>query len=166
MVPTTLRFKGQERQLPAVPCTEDGCKRCREGLGGYQFRWCDHRWTPSAALDLTIPPDRLEEEMYKPWPHGMLPIPAAASGPPTGQPSTAVISPSSAPQAWDLKAVPEPAFASAETRSSSSNQPGSNSHRRGQGKPAGKAARGTRSRAGGAPSQSARAPAAKSKAIG
>ena len=57
-----------------LPCQDVGCARCTELRGGYQFRWCDPRWTPQAVLDLTLTPDTVKIEMYKPWPRGMLPI--------------------------------------------------------------------------------------------
>ena len=36
------RVRGQA--IPSRPCTEDGCRRCTNGWGGYQFRWIDPRW--------------------------------------------------------------------------------------------------------------------------
>ena len=33
------------RAIPSRPCTEDRCRRCTNGFGGYKFRWIDSRWT-------------------------------------------------------------------------------------------------------------------------
>ena len=30
--------------VPSIPCTADGCERCRTLRGGYQFRWCSWKW--------------------------------------------------------------------------------------------------------------------------
>ena len=43
------------------------------------FRWVDSRWTPRAALDLTLTPWEVHQEMYKPWPRGMRPAPGGAA---------------------------------------------------------------------------------------
>ena len=66
---------GVKCNMREFPCADVGCRRCAEGRGGYQFRWCDPRWTPSAALDLSLSPQELQREIYKPWPRGMIPIP-------------------------------------------------------------------------------------------
>ena len=117
-VQATFKFRGQGRHLPAVPCSEAGCERCATGRGGYQFRWVDARWTPRAALDLSLTPQQVAQEMYKPWPQGMRPVvvePAAAGSssahatplPKSAQPAAS--QGSSSRQAWNLRAVPEPA---------------------------------------------------------
>ena len=62
---------GTVRDIPQRMCKEVDCKRCEERLGGYMFRWVDARWTPRAAMDLSIPAERMPDEMYKPWPHGL-----------------------------------------------------------------------------------------------
>ena len=77
----TLRLQdGSAHQLPQLPCQDVGCKRCDEGRGGWQFRWCDPRWTPSAALDLALTPQELQAEMRRPWPRGLLPPKPAPRG--------------------------------------------------------------------------------------
>ena len=35
------------------------------------FMWVDARWTPRAAMDLSLTKKQLAEEMNKPWPHGV-----------------------------------------------------------------------------------------------
>ena len=32
------------RPVPSIPCTAEGCERCRTLRGGYQFRWCSWKW--------------------------------------------------------------------------------------------------------------------------
>ena len=31
-------------KIPWKACMQHDCKRCGDGLGGYQFRWYDTRW--------------------------------------------------------------------------------------------------------------------------
>ena len=33
-----------EGVVPSIPCTAEGCERCRTLRGGYQFRWCSWKW--------------------------------------------------------------------------------------------------------------------------
>ena len=33
-----------EGPAPSIPCTAEGCERCRTLRGGYQFRWCSWTW--------------------------------------------------------------------------------------------------------------------------
>ena len=33
-----------EGPVPSIPCTAEGCERCRTSRGGYQFRWCSWKW--------------------------------------------------------------------------------------------------------------------------
>ena len=33
-----------EGPVPSIPCTAEGCERCRTLRGGYQFRWCSWKW--------------------------------------------------------------------------------------------------------------------------
>ena len=74
-VPLQVTLMGVKVDIPHRKCSEQNCERCISGRGGYQFRWVDRRWTPSAALDLTLTPQEVECEMRKPWPRGLLPIP-------------------------------------------------------------------------------------------
>ena len=30
--------------VQSIPCTAEGCERCRTLRGGYQFRWCSWKW--------------------------------------------------------------------------------------------------------------------------
>ena len=46
--------------LHRFPCVANNCARCSTGRGGYQFYWCDRRWTPRLCLpmrDLDMDPD-------------------------------------------------------------------------------------------------------------
>ena len=93
----SLRLRdGSVHQLPSLPCQDVGCKRCDEGRGGWQWRWCDKRWTPSAALDLALTPQELQTEMYRPWPRGLLPSKPVPRGDGTDQGTSAA---SAGPQA-------------------------------------------------------------------
>ena len=40
--------------LPQAECEWPQCARCGSLRGGYSFYWVDERWTPEAALDLTL----------------------------------------------------------------------------------------------------------------
>ena len=62
---------GTKRDIPQRMCKEVDCKRCTKRLGGYMFRWVDTRWTPRAAMDLSLAKEQLGNEMSEPWPHGM-----------------------------------------------------------------------------------------------
>ena len=116
-VPMTVTARGVKVEFPTRPCMEGNCQRCISGRGGYQFRWVDSRWTPRAALDLGLTPQQLQVEMYTPWPRGVLPIPrdrmaaaGSSSSSSTSRPAGGTHA-ASAPEAWNLRAVPEPAFA-------------------------------------------------------
>ena len=88
-VETPLRRRdGTTAHLPRLVCMDVGCRRCDEGRGGYQWRWCDPRWTPSAALDMQLNPLELARECYKPWPRGMLPS-KSSRGETSHQPASA-----------------------------------------------------------------------------
>ena len=113
-LPLQVTFKGAKVNFPQRRCSEPECERCTTGRGGYQFRWVDPRWTPSAALDLSLTPQQVQDEMCKLWPRGLLPIPrermqlpaassTVSSSPPAG-PGDLV----SQPAAWYVRAVPEP----------------------------------------------------------
>ena len=42
--------------LPTQPCTAQGCARCLEGRGGYEFKWYHPRWrTARARLRRKVP---------------------------------------------------------------------------------------------------------------
>ena len=62
---------GTMRDLPQRMCKVVDCERCKKRLGGYMFRWVDTRWTPRAAMDLSLTEKQMMEEMCEPWPHGM-----------------------------------------------------------------------------------------------
>ena len=68
--------------LPRMECQSPQCERCRIGRGGYSFCWVDERWTPVAAMDVTLSQERLREESSKPWPTGILQAPQPANGVP------------------------------------------------------------------------------------
>ena len=118
-VPLQVTVGGVKVDFPQRQCEEPGCERCATGRGGYQFRWVDSRWTPAAALDLSLNPQELQVEMYKPWPRGLLPIPRDRMAPPGPSPASSsspagAISPLGAePAAWNLLVAPEPAVAPA-----------------------------------------------------
>ena len=40
-VKDAMRIEGV---VPSIPCTAEGCERCRTLRGGYQFRWCSWKW--------------------------------------------------------------------------------------------------------------------------
>ena len=70
-VPLQVTVHGEKFDLPRKRCLKITCERCMSGRGGYQFRWVDQRWTPCAALDLTLTPGQVQVEMYALWPHGL-----------------------------------------------------------------------------------------------
>ena len=78
-IPVTLSSRGTSTELSSRPCKQSLCERCREGRGGYQFRWIDSRWTPRAALDLSLRPHEVLVAMDRPWPDGSLRIPSSAT---------------------------------------------------------------------------------------
>ena len=78
-VPVTLSFRGAHVQLPRRACSQADCRRCSQGHGGYQFRWIDSRWTPRAALDLTLNPRTAMQAMDSPWPRGLRSIPKVSA---------------------------------------------------------------------------------------
>ena len=39
-----IRPQKIEGVVPSIPCTAEGCERCRTLRGGYQFRWCSWKW--------------------------------------------------------------------------------------------------------------------------
>ena len=39
-----MRPQRTENFVPSIPCTAEGCERCRTLRGGYQFRWCSWKW--------------------------------------------------------------------------------------------------------------------------
>ena len=39
-----IRPQRIEGVVPSIPCTAEGCERCRTLRGGYQFRWCSWKW--------------------------------------------------------------------------------------------------------------------------
>ena len=44
--------------LPTQPCTAQGCARCLEGRGGYQFKWYHPRWRAAyVRLRRKVPPE-------------------------------------------------------------------------------------------------------------
>ena len=100
-IPVTLSMRGTSVTLPTQPCRQPGCARCVSGRGGYQFRWIDSRWTPRAALDLSLNPQQAVEAMGRPWPHGMRSIPAGTSRrcSSTSMSSSCTELPSASPQA-------------------------------------------------------------------
>ena len=106
-IPVTLRARGQQHTLSSRPCEASSCARCLAGRGGYQFRWVDSRWTPRAALDLSLNPQQVLRAMQRPWPHGMRTIPATAS--PRVAAAAAPISPSSSelPACYRVRVFPE-----------------------------------------------------------
>ena len=113
-VPLQVTLMGVKVNFPQRCCSEPHCERCTSGRGGYQFRWVDRRWTPSAALDLTLTPQEVEREMRKSWPRGLLPIPkdcmpllSASSSASSSSPEDLAES-GSRPAAWNVRAVPEP----------------------------------------------------------
>ena len=121
-VPLQVTIGGVQVDFPKNPCDERGCERCRSGRGGYQFRWVDPRWTPQAALDLSLSPQQVQTEMYKPWPRGLLPIPKGSRDHDSTVPAGAIQPTSSSrtsgdPEAWVLRAMPEPAQESAASSS-------------------------------------------------
>ena len=84
------------------------------------FRWVDARWTPRAAMDLSLAEKQVTEEMYEPWPHGMRVVkdsqvqPSASSAveghacaADAAERGAALASPSQA-RAWSVCALPEP----------------------------------------------------------
>ena len=111
---------GTEREIPQKKCTEVDCKRCTTGLGGYMFRWVDTRWTPTAAMDLSLSKEQLGNEMSAPWPHGMrvvrvLQVELSASSAAEGHAcaadaarSRAALPSPSQVRAWSVCALPEP----------------------------------------------------------
>ena len=109
-LPVLVRYQGQSVPLPVTDCTEPNCHRCITGSGGYQWRWLDQRWTPQAARDLTLTPEQLQQEIYRPWPVGMLishsALPPSASYAVTAEAMLGA-------QAWVLSAAPEPPSQSA-----------------------------------------------------
>ena len=69
---TVVDVHGVPRYLPEIPCDEAVCDRCREGRGGYQFRWVDSRWTPAASCDMTVDKATHWRNVTKhAWPVGM-----------------------------------------------------------------------------------------------
>ena len=113
-VPLQVTYKGAKVDFPQRKCSEPGCERCASGRGGYQFRWVDRRWTPSAALDLRLTPLEVQDEMYKSWPRGLLPIPrdrlpllGASSSSTCSSPEDSAES-GSHPAAWNARVCPEP----------------------------------------------------------
>ena len=87
--PLTLAFKdGRKAEMLTQECTEQGCARCRSGRGGYMFRWCDARWTPTVVKDLTLTPHQIAVEAYRPWPQGLRSVPPAAAVPVDQEPAT------------------------------------------------------------------------------
>ena len=78
-VPTTYVFRGERIPMPVRQCTQPNCDRCTTGRGGYQFRWVDARWTPRAAMDLTLNPEQVRRAMGRPWPMGMRVSPSSQS---------------------------------------------------------------------------------------
>ena len=116
-VPLQVTVGGVKVDFPKRPCQEPGCERCITGRGGYQFRWVDARWTPTAALDLSLNPQEVQVEMYKPWPRGLLPIPRDRMAPPgpspasSSSPTATISSLGLEPAAWNLRAIPVPAVA-------------------------------------------------------
>ena len=113
-VPLQVTLMGATVYFPQRRCSEPECERCTTGRGGYQFRWVDRRWTPSAALDLSLTPQQVQVEMYKPWPRGLLPIPRKRMQLPAASSSAYSSSPAESvdfglrPAAWNVRAVPEP----------------------------------------------------------
>ena len=113
-LPLQVTLMGVKVNFPQRCCSEPHCERCTSGRGGYQFRWVDRRWTPSAALDLSLTPQQVQVEMRKPWPRGLLPIPRDRMPPPGASSSASSSSPAgpadlgSRPAAWNVRAVPEP----------------------------------------------------------
>ena len=50
--------------LPTQPCTAQGCARCFEGRGGYQFKWYHPRWRAAyVRLRRKVPP----EDAWRPY---------------------------------------------------------------------------------------------------
>ena len=39
-----IRPQKIEGVVPSIPCTAEGCERCRTLRGGYQFRWFSWKW--------------------------------------------------------------------------------------------------------------------------
>ena len=84
------------------------------------FRWIDTRWTPRAAMDLSLAKEQLGNAMSEPWPHGMRVVrdlqvqpsasPAAKSracAADAARSRAALPSPSQV-RAWSVCALPEP----------------------------------------------------------
>ena len=118
-VPLQVTHMGVKVNFPRRCCMEPNCERCSTGRGGYQFRWVDRRWTPSAALDLSLTPQQVQVEMCKRWPRGLLPIPRERMQPPAASSTASSLPPAgpgdlgSQPAAWYVRAVPEPPAESA-----------------------------------------------------
>ena len=108
-IPVSLSMRGSRVSLPHRLCDQPQCARCLSGRGGYQFRWVDSRWTPHAALDLTLTPQQVLQAMDRPWSIGMRTIPSTAQG--SDQSSRSSMPPSSmpehAPAAWLVRGHPE-----------------------------------------------------------
>ena len=110
-VPLQVTHMGVKVNFPRRCCMEPNCERCSTGRGGYQFRWVDRRWTPSAALDLSLTSQQVQVEMYKPWPRGLLPIPRKCMQFPAASSSASSSSPAGfglRPAVWNVCAVSAP----------------------------------------------------------
>ena len=64
------------QRLKHFQCVAMNYFRCREGHGGYQFCWCDRRWTPfvaflPAARDNMAPNTRRVWGWHMAWPYGI-----------------------------------------------------------------------------------------------
>ena len=103
-IPVTLKAGGREYTLPTRLCEEVSCTRCLHGRGGYQFRWVDDRWTPRAALDLSLSPQEVLNAMRSPWPRGSRTIPPNA---PPRVTSPAVPTSSEGPACYRLRIFPQ-----------------------------------------------------------
>ena len=79
-IPIGVMIKGRWTPLPEAECSGQDCERCRAGRSGYAFYWMDPRWTPEAAIDLTMTHEEMRAESNQPWPRGILqpPLPAQA----------------------------------------------------------------------------------------
>ena len=69
--PVRLTIGSRVVFMPSKPCTDIGCARCLTGQGGWKWGWIDRRWTPVAAMNLSITKKEHFKEEVRHWPMGV-----------------------------------------------------------------------------------------------
>lgn len=75
--PQTIHVESSTRiRTTSIQCTEMECSRCRNGTGGYMFRWVHPLWTPRLCVFQDAkgrtPTEIRHEVMAAEWPDGTL----------------------------------------------------------------------------------------------